>query len=180
MVEEAASAPIGSGATKRARGRRFALEDLQTEDRAPPRRLTGIAEFDRVTGGGIVPGSALLIGGDPGVGKSTLILQVLAAYAQRGGRAVYVSGEEALAQVRMRAQRMEVGAAPVQLGSATSIEDILSTLESGKPPDIVAIDSIQTIWTSALEAAPVAIVETTTETKTTETTIYIDSSSIRA
>ncbi|HEY2884765.1 MAG TPA: DNA repair protein RadA, partial [Rhizomicrobium sp.] len=67
MVEEAASAPIGSGATKRARGRRFALEDLQTEDRAPPRRLTGIAEFDRVTGGGIVPGSALLIGGDPGV-----------------------------------------------------------------------------------------------------------------
>ena len=162
MVEEAPSAPIGSGAAKRAKGRRFALEDLQTEDRAPPRRLTGIAEFDRVTGGGIVPGSALLIGGDPGVGKSTLILQVLAAYAQRGGSAVYVSGEEALAQVRMRAQRMEVGTAPVQLGSATSIEDILSTLESGKPPDIVAIDSIQTIWTAALEAAPGTIAQVRT------------------
>jgi len=162
MVEEAAAAPVGAGAMKRAKGRRFAFEDLQTEDRAPPRRLTGIAEFDRVTGGGIVPGSALLIGGDPGVGKSTLILQVLAAYAQRGGSAIYISGEEALAQVRMRAQRMEVGAAPVQLGSATSIEDILSTLESGKPPDIVAIDSIQTIWTSALEAAPGTIAQVRT------------------
>jgi len=162
MVEEAVSAPIGSGATKRAKGRRFGLEDLKTEDHAPPRRLTGIAEFDRVTGGGIVPGSALLIGGDPGVGKSTLILQVLAAYAQSGGSAVYVSGEEALAQVRMRAQRMEVSSAPVQLGSATSIEDILSTLESGKPPDIVAIDSIQTIWTSALEAAPGTIAQVRT------------------
>jgi DNA repair protein RadA/Sms len=162
MVEEGAPAPIGSGAAKRAKGRRFALEDLKTEDRAPPRRLTGIEEFDRVTGGGIVPGSALLIGGDPGVGKSTLILQVLAAYARRGGSAVYISGEEALAQVRMRAQRMEVGAAPVQLGSATSIEDILSTLESGEPPDIVAIDSIQTIWTSALDAAPGTIAQVRT------------------
>jgi DNA repair protein RadA/Sms len=162
IVEEAVSAPIGAGAAKRVKGRRFALEDLKTEDRAPPRRLTGIAEFDRVTGGGIVPGSALLIGGDPGVGKSTLILQVLAAYAQSGGSAVYISGEEALAQVRMRAQRMEVGGAPVQLGSATSIEDILSTLESGKRPDIVAIDSIQTIWTSALEAAPGTIAQVRT------------------
>src|SRR5512143_191015 len=91
LVEEGAPAPIGAGATKRAKGRRFALEDLRTEDKEPPRRITGIAEFDRVTGGGIVPGSALLIGGDPGVGKSTLILQALASYAQRGGSAVYIS-----------------------------------------------------------------------------------------
>ena len=162
LVEEGAAAPLGTGAAKRAKGRRFALEELKTEDSAQPRRLTGIAEFDRVSGGGIVPGSALLIGGDPGVGKSTLILQVLAAYARRGGSAVYISGEEAMAQVRMRAQRMEVADAPVQLGSATSIEDILSTLESGKPPDIVAIDSIQTIWTSALEAAPGTIAQVRT------------------
>ncbi len=74
ITEEGAPAPIGAGAAKRVKGRRFALEDLRTEDAAPPRRVTGIAEFDRVTGGGIVPGSALLIGGDPGVGKSTLIL----------------------------------------------------------------------------------------------------------
>jgi DNA repair protein RadA/Sms len=162
MVEEGGPVPLGHGSAKRAKGRRFALEDLKTDESAPPRRITGIGEFDRVTGGGIVPGSALLIGGDPGVGKSTLILQVLAAYAQRGGSAVYISGEEAMAQVRMRAQRMEVSGAPVQLGSATSIEDILSTLESGKPPDIVAIDSIQTIWTSALEAAPGTIAQVRT------------------
>ena len=162
LVEEGASAPIGAGATKRIKGRRFALEDLRTEDKEPPRRITGMAEFDRVTGGGIVPGSALLIGGDPGVGKSTLILQVLASFAQRGGSAVYISGEEAMAQVRMRAARMDVSGAPVQLGSATCIEDILSTLESGKRPDIVAIDSIQTIWTSALEAAPGTIAQVRT------------------
>jgi len=144
------------------KGRRITLEDLKSEDREPPRRISGVAEFDRVTGGGIVPGSALLIGGDPGVGKSTLILQVLASFAQRGGRALYISGEEAMAQVRMRAARMGVTAAPVQLASATCIEDILATLESGPPPDLVAIDSIQTIWTSALEAAPGTIAQVRT------------------
>src|SRR5580693_206498 len=97
ITEEGAPAPIGAGATKRVKGRRFALEDLKTEDQAPPRRVTGIAEFDRVTGGGFVPGSAILIGGDPGVGKSTLILQALASFAQKGGAAVYISGEEAMA-----------------------------------------------------------------------------------
>src|ERR1700710_1157766 len=162
ITEEGAPAPIGAGATKRVKGRRFALEDLKTEDEAPPRRVTGVAEFDRVTGGGIVPGSALLIGGDPGVGKSTLILQALASFAQRGGNAVYISGEEAMAQVRLRAARMDVSHAPVALGAATNIEDILSTLEGGKRPDIVAIDSIQTIWTSTLEAAPGTIAQVRT------------------
>ena len=162
ITEEGASAPVGTGATKRVKGRRVTLEDLKSEDREAPRRISGISEFDRVTGGGIVPGSALLIGGDPGVGKSTLILQVLASFAQRGGRALYISGEEAMAQVRMRAARMNVAAAPVQLASATCIEDILATLESGAPPDIVAIDSIQTIWTSALEAAPGTIAQVRT------------------
>ena len=109
-----------------------------------------------------MPGSALLVGGDPGVGKSTLILQALASYAQRGGHAVYISGEEAMAQVRLRAARMGFGEAPVALGSATCVEDILATLDSGKPPGIVAIDSIQTIWTSALEAAPGTIAQVRT------------------
>ena len=162
ITEEGASAPVGVGAIKRMKGRRIALEDLKSEDREPPRRISGVAEFDRVTGGGIVPGSALLIGGDPGVGKSTLILQVLASFAQRSGRALYISGEEAMAQVRMRAARMGVTAAPVQLASATCIEDILATLEGGPPPDLVAIDSIQTIWTSALEAAPGTIAQVRT------------------
>jgi DNA repair protein RadA/Sms len=164
IVEEGAAPPVGGGATRRAKGRRFALEDLKTEDTPPARVATGIAEFDRVTGGGLVPGSALLVGGDPGIGKSTLILQALGKYAQAGGRAVYISGEEAMAQVRMRAARMGLSDAPLQLGAATCVEDILATLESGKPNfdkpiGIVAIDSIQTLWTAALDAAPGTIAQ---------------------
>ena len=162
IAEEGPRLPAGAGSRKPTRGRPFALEDLKTEDEAPPRRITGVAEFDRVTGGGLVPGSALLVGGDPGVGKSTLILQALASYAQLGGHAVYISGEEAMAQVRLRAARMGVGEAPVALGSATCVEDILATLDGGKPPGIIAIDSIQTIWTSQLEAAPGTIAQVRT------------------
>jgi DNA repair protein RadA/Sms len=162
ITEEGPRLPAGNGARKPARGRAFALEDLKTEDEAPPRRVTGVPEFDRVTGGGLVAGSALLVGGDPGVGKSTLILQALASYARLGGHAVYISGEEAMAQVRLRAARMGLGDAPVALGAATCVEDILATLESGKPPGVVAIDSIQTIWTSALEAAPGTIAQVRT------------------
>jgi DNA repair protein RadA/Sms len=162
LAEESAPIPIGVGARRSARGRALALEDLKTEDKEPQRRITGVAEFDRVCGGGLVPGSALLVGGDPGVGKSTLILQALAAYAKNGGHAVYISGEEAMAQVRLRASRMGLSDAPVALGSATSIEDILTTLEKGPTPGILAIDSIQTIWTSALEAAPGTIAQVRT------------------
>jgi len=162
IVEEGAPPPIGATAQKRVKGRPFALEDLKTAEDMPPRRVTGMGEFDRVCGGGLVPGSALLVGGDPGVGKSTLILQALAAYAKSGGRAVYISGEEAMAQVRLRAARMELADAPVALGSATCVEDILSTLESGPVPGIIAIDSIQTIWTSAMEAAPGTIAQVRT------------------
>ncbi len=162
IVEESAAPPIGSGAVKRVKGRPFALEDLKTAEDMPPRRATGVAEFDRVAGGGLVPGSALLVGGDPGVGKSTLILQALAAYAQSGGNAVYISGEEAMAQVRLRAARMGLADAPVALGSATNIEDILATLDASPTPGIIAIDSIQTIWTGALEAAPGTIAQVRT------------------
>jgi DNA repair protein RadA/Sms len=162
ITEEGAAPPIGGEARRRARGRQFALEDLKTTDEAPPRRATGINEFDRVCGGGLVPGSALLVGGDPGIGKSTIILQALSAFANAGGRAVYISGEEALAQVRLRAARMELSNAPVALGSATCVEDILSTLESGLPPGVIAIDSIQTLWTSALEAAPGTVAQVRT------------------
>src|SRR4051794_4010676 len=161
IVEEGAAIPAGAGA-RRGKGRPFALEDLQTADELPPRRVTGIAEFDRVCGGGLLPGSALLIGGGPGVGKSTLILQALASHALQGGNAVYISGEEAMAQVRMRAARMGLAQSPVALGSATCVEDILSTLENGPTPSVVAIDSIQTIWTSALEAAPGTIAQVRT------------------
>jgi DNA repair protein RadA/Sms len=162
LAEERAAVPAGAAARKPGRGRAVALEDLRAEEDAPPRRATGIAEFDRVCGGGLVPGSALLVGGDPGVGKSTLMLQALASFASGGGRAVYISGEEAKGQVRLRATRMGLDAAPVALASATCVEDILATLDAGPPPGIVVIDSIQTIWTSALDAAPGTIAQVRT------------------
>src|ERR1700679_1312430 len=140
LVEEAmAEGPPKSLAGGNAKGRRIEFVGLQGTSEMAPRRLTGIAEFDRVCGGGLVPGSALLVGGDPGIGKSTLILQALGEYARKGGQAVYISGEEAMAQVRMRGARTGLSEAPLGLGAATNVQDILATLESGKPPGIVAI-----------------------------------------
>src|SRR5687768_240775 len=164
IVEEQAAPPSGGSARRTAKGRAVALETLASVSAAPERRMTGVAEFDRVTGGGLVAGSALLLGGDPGVGKSTLILQALASYARKTPSVVYVSGEEALDQVRLRATRMGLAQAPVQLGSATCVEDILATLSAGPVPDILAVDSIQTLWTSALDAAPGTIAQVRTAT----------------
>jgi DNA repair protein RadA/Sms len=165
LCEEQAVPPAGASARRPAKGRPFALEGLSSRNEEPSRRFTGVAEFDRVTGGGIVPGSALLLGGDPGVGKSTLVLQAVAAYAQKNKTAVYISGEEALAQVRLRAARMGLAQAPAQLGAATSVEDILATLAMAPPPDLLVIDSIQTLWTSSLDAAPGTIAQVRTATQ---------------
>jgi DNA repair protein RadA/Sms len=162
IVEEKAMAPPGGSARRPARGRVIVFEDLKSGEQSTQRSATGIAEFDRVCGGGIVPGSALLVGGDPGVGKSTLILQALASFARKGGRAIYISGEEAMGQVRLRAARMGLADAPVKLAAATCVEDILATLEKEDAPGIVAVDSIQTIWTSALDAAPGTIAQVRT------------------
>ena len=135
------------------RGTSIALSDLATEEAPPPRTNSGIAELDRVLGGGLVPASAILVGGDPGIGKSTLLLQAAARFAQSGLHTIYVSGEEASAQVRMRAQRLGLGDAPVKLATATSLRDILTTLEAEKP-QLVIIDSIQTMWADNVESAP--------------------------
>jgi DNA repair protein RadA/Sms len=148
-----AGRPAGPGRAPR-KGRRFALEPLTGEAHEAPRLPTGMAEFDRVTGGGLVRGSVLLLGGDPGIGKSTLLIQAAATLARAGHRAIYISGEEAVAQVRLRAERLGLGQAPVDLAAETSVEDILATLAEGKPPRLVVIDSIQTMWTDAVEAAP--------------------------
>ena len=156
IVEEAQAAPVpGTGLAKSSKGRAAELRLLSdTAGDKIERMPTGLAELDRVTGGGIVPGSALLIGGEPGIGKSTLLLQVAAAFAAAGRRAVYFTGEEATAQVRMRAERLGLAHAPLELASETSLSNVLATLAEGKPADLVVIDSIQTLWADGLEAAP--------------------------
>jgi DNA repair protein RadA/Sms len=136
------------------KGRLFALESLAGESRDAPRLPTGMAELDRVTGGGFVPGSVLLVGGDPGIGKSTLLTQATSVLASAGHRTVYISGEEAIAQVRLRAARLGLAKAPVQLAAETSVEDIIATLSEGKTPRLIVIDSIQTMWTDTVESAP--------------------------
>ncbi len=136
------------------KGRVIELAELAGTTEPPPRVQTGIAEFDRVTGGGLVPGSALLVGGDPGIGKSTILLQATASLAQRGARAIYISGEEAADQVRLRADRLGLAKAPVALAAETSLRDILATLKAEKTPPIVILDSVQTLWSDTLEAAP--------------------------
>ena len=153
ITEEGAAPPIGGEARKRMRGRQFALEDLKTHDEAPPRRATGINEFDRVCGGGLVPGSALLVGGDPGIGKSTLMLQAAAATASSGTAVAYISGEESIEQVRLRARRLGLGQAPVDLAAETSVRDVLAGLVAAKPR-LVVIDSIQTMFLDNLDSAP--------------------------
>jgi len=156
LQEEAANAgeaaPKTSLAASKSKGAKLNLVALKGETAEPPRAVSRIAEFDRVTGGGLVPGSAILVGGDPGIGKSTILLQVAANLAA-GGDVIYISGEEAIAQVRLRARRLGLADAPVQLAAATNLRDILSTLEAASPR-LVVIDSIQTMWSDVLESAP--------------------------
>lgn len=153
-AEAAEAGPPGSmSTTKSAKGKVIEFTSLKGGGEFEPRLLTGNAEFDRACGGGLVPGSALLIGGDPGVGKSTLLLQIAAGLAKGGAKVAYISGEEATAQIRLRAQRLGLSEADVALASATALRDILATLKAERP-DAVIIDSIQTLWSDALPAAP--------------------------
>jgi DNA repair protein RadA/Sms len=133
-------------------GRAVQLVPLDSETRLPDRMPSGISELDRALGGGFVAGSATLIGGDPGIGKSTLLLQAAAKLALAGKSVAYVSGEEAADQVRLRAQRLGLGNAPVALAAATSVRDILATFQ--KAPDLLVIDSIQTMHSDLIEGAP--------------------------
>src|SRR5881227_60442 len=138
----------------RRKGRTFKLESLSGKSVDAPRLSSGMPELDRVTGGGFVRGSVLLVGGDPGIGKSTLLTQATSLMARVGHRVVYISGEEAVAQVRLRAERLGLADAPVQLAAETSVEDIVSTLSEGAVPRLIVIDSIQTMWTDTVESAP--------------------------
>ncbi len=135
-------------------GRALAFEPLDAKNDVPLRKSTGMPEFDRALGGGLVAGSAVLLGGDPGIVKSTLLLQAAAKLASLGNDVVYVSGEEATAQVRLRAERLGLGAAPVRLAASTSVRDILTTLGQMAPPALLVIDSIQTMHSDLIEGAP--------------------------
>ena len=160
IVEEAgglAEGPAGRTLGP-ARGRRIVLGDLATEEPQPPRALSGIAELDRVLGGGLVPASAILVGGDPGIGKSTLLLQAAAAFASRGAAAVYISGEESAAQVRLRASRLGLTDAPLKLATETTRRAILTTHEAERPA-LAILDSIQTQWADHVDSAPGSVAQ---------------------
>jgi len=168
LIEEVAREAPPSGG-KRTRDRRaersLGFVGLTGPSMAPPRRQTGIAELDRVCGGGLVAGSAILVGGDPGIGKSTLLLQAAAAIAPsirdstgepkaRPATAAYITGEEAIDQVRIRAERLGVTASPMLLAAASNVEDIVASLDREDSPDLVVIDSIQTMYLETLDSAP--------------------------
>ncbi len=154
IVEDKA---LASGPPKKTlggkRGAAVVLTDLATQAAEPPRTMSGVDELDRVLGGGLVAASALLVGGDPGIGKSTLLLQAAARFARNGLKVIYVSGEESTAQVQMRARRLGLEKSPVMLAAETNLRDILTTLEAEKP-DLAIIDSIQTMWADNVESAP--------------------------
>jgi len=159
LVEETKVSPPGAMAPSRgAKARGLAFSGLADAAPPPARIATGVEEFDRVCGGGVVPGSAILLGGDPGVGKSTLLMQVAGQAARRGVACAYISGEEAVEQVRGRAQRMGLGDAAVKLAAETSLREILDGLKR-EPLDLVVIDSIQTLWSDAHEAGPGSVTQ---------------------
>jgi DNA repair protein RadA/Sms len=149
--------PSGLGKRGPARDRRSAgslsFVGLTGPTTLPPRRQTGIAELDRVCGGGLVPGSAVLVGGDPGIGKSTLLLQAAAAIAARAS-AAYITGEEAIDQVRLRAERLRVADTPLLLAATSNVRDIIASLDRDDPPSLVVVDSIQTMYLNTLDSAP--------------------------
>jgi DNA repair protein RadA/Sms len=153
-VEEEAIVTRPGPAAKAPAGRSVAFVGLAGSAEPPPRVPIGIPELDRVLGGGLVPASAVLVGGDPGIGKSTLLLQAAAKLARSGRRVLYVSGEESVDQIRLRARRLGVADSSIELASAINVRDIVASLEQAKDTTLVVIDSIQTMWTDTIESAP--------------------------
>ena len=145
--------PAGLKAAKR-KAKPAAIESLSAEERPLRRIVSGIGELDRAAGDGFAHGSAVLLSGEPGIGKSTLLLQAAAAMADRGYRALYFSGEEATGQIRMRAARLGLTQSPLGLAAETCVERILATAEAAGALDFIVADSIQTLWTESIESAP--------------------------
>src|SRR3954449_3251480 len=151
IEEETIAARPGPAGKAAARGVTFV--GLAGHAEPPPRAATGIAELDRVLGGGLVPASAILVGGDPGIGKSTLLLQAAARLAVSSRRVLYVSGEESIEQVRLRARRLGVADTAIELAAAVNLRDIATSLEGARDATLVVIDSIQTMWLDAIDSA---------------------------
>ncbi len=162
IVEELTTGSPPKGLSKK-RGRKINFVELKGTEETYPRMLSKIAEFDRVCGGGLVPGSAILVGGDPGIGKSTILLQVCVALSfAKDARCVYISGEESIDQVRMRAKRLGLSDANVELASATSVRDIITSLNDNNSPTVVVVDSIQTLYVDNLDSAPGTVTQVRT------------------
>ncbi len=142
-----------------ARRSKIEFVGLQGSSPPPPRIPTTISEFDRVLGGGLVPASVVLVGGDPGIGKSTLLLQAGAALGKAGKRVLYISGEESIDQIRLRGARLGLSSAPMELAAATQLGDILASLAQYPDAALVVIDSIQTMWTDGVESAPGSVTQ---------------------
>ncbi len=158
VEEETTTTGPGKNGSSNARSKAVPLTDLTTAATPSPRDELGIAELDRVLGGGVVPGSAILVGGDPGIGKSTLLLQAASNFARRDMKSLYISGEEAPAQVCLRAVRLGLSDAPVKLGAETNLRDILTTLET-EVPALAVIDSVQTMWVDYVKSAPGSVTQ---------------------
>jgi DNA repair protein RadA/Sms len=152
IIEEVADTGFSNISSKS--GKKLEFVPLAGAAEDVDRCLTSITELDRVLGGGIVFGSAILIGGDPGIGKSTLVLQAVAALSTSGMKTAYISGEESVDQVRLRARRLGLNEAPVSLMSATNVKDIIASINATGKPDVVVIDSIQTMYVEEISSAP--------------------------
>jgi len=159
LVETVVESATPAGRSFAALAGASALQTLASiQPREEPRQPTGVDEFDRVLGGGLVPGGVVLIGGDPGIGKSTLLLQALARLAQAGENVLYVSGEESGEQVALRAQRLALDVGGMQLLAEINLEKIIGTLAATRPA-VAVIDSIQTLWSDALQSAPGSVAQ---------------------
>ncbi len=160
LVEESVS--VTPKGLKPGKGAKLAIATLSEATTPPDRLKTGLFELDRVLGGGLVGDSAILLGGDPGIGKSTLLLQAAAIMAKSGQNVLYVSGEESLSQIQLRAQRLGLENAPLTLAAATNVRDILSSVDVSEAPDVVIIDSIQTMFVDSLDSAPGTVAQVRT------------------
>ena len=154
VEEQVSSRPSLAKSAKSARKIEFYSLTDQKNDQETKRLLSGISEFDRVTGGGIVPGSAILIGGDPGIGKSTLLLQIACSISRRKNQTIYITGEESADQVRLRGQRLGLSNTNINVATATNATDISETIKRTPELELIIIDSIQTMYLPALDSSP--------------------------